>query len=349
MLYPKFIWLAFLRLDLVLRESLAASPSQDYWRSVLPDTPMPKVLHELLPTVPTLDNNHTSLTNYTGLSYNQSAMSIGINLGGIGITLGLGGLVSVSWSPFSGPNITLLPPSSPGDDSLFSYKYAAIKTQPRSNTNISLFFKEKDMFPGKKFNLCFIKTTPKTKLIPRQIADLIPFSSTKFSEILKLFSVESNSTNADIMSRTIEECEAEGLEGEEKNCATSLEAQVDFSTSHLGKYVRVLTTEVDKYDKEQQEYIIGQGVKILGEKIVVCHAKNYIYPIYYCHNMHQAKAYMVSLIGADHNTLKAIAICHLDTSKWNPIHLAFQVLKVKPGTIPICHFLPESHIVWVAK
>nr|CAD1843885.1 unnamed protein product [Ananas comosus var. bracteatus] len=41
----------------------------------------------------------------------------------------------------------------------------------------------------------------------------------------------------------------------------------------------------------------------------------------------------------------AAAVCHADTAAWNPKHLAFQVLKVKPGTVPICHFLPQDHVV----
>ena len=53
--------------------------------------------------------------------------------------------------------------------------------------------------------------------------------------------------------------------------------------------------------------------------------------------------------GTDGTKVEAAAVCHTDTSNWNPGHLAFQVLKVKPGTVPICHFLPEDQIVWTSK
>nr|GLL16852.1 BURP domain protein RD22-like [Ipomoea trifida] len=56
-----------------------------------------------------------------------------------------------------------------------------------------------------------------------------------------------------------------------------------------------------------------------------------------------------SLVGANGAKVKAAVVCHKDTSAWNPKHLAFQVLKIKPGTVPVCHFLPEDHIVWVAN
>ncbi|WVZ21601.1 hypothetical protein V8G54_008923 [Vigna mungo] len=39
-------------------------------------------------------------------------------------------------------------------------------------------------------------------------------------------------------------------------------------------------------------------------------------------------------------------VCYTDTSQWNPKHLAFQVLKVKPETVLVRHFLPEDHVVW---
>jgi hypothetical protein len=53
------------------------------------------------------------------------------------------------------------------------------------------------------------------------------------------------------------------------------------------------------------------------------------------------------LEGADGTNAKAVAVCHTDTSAWNPKHLAFQVLNVKPGTVPVCHFLPQDHVVWL--
>ncbi|CBI20918.3 unnamed protein product, partial [Vitis vinifera] len=59
------------------------------------------------------------------------------------------------------------------------------------------------------------------------------------------------------------------------------------------------------------------------------------------------KIYKVPLVGADGTRVQALAVCHEDTSIWDPNALAFQVLKVKPGTWPICHFLPNGHFVWV--
>ncbi|XP_052111649.1 BURP domain protein RD22 [Arachis duranensis] len=140
-----------------------------------------------------------------------------------------------------------------------------------------------------------------------------------------------------------------GIKGEEKYCATSLESMVDFSTSKLGKNVDLVSTEISKETK-LQSYKVAAGVKKInhGNKAVVCHKQNYPYAVFYCHKTETIMAFKVPLEGADGSRVKAAAVCHTDTSGWNPKHLAFQVLKVKPGT-PVCHFLPEDHVVWVSK
>ena len=148
------------------------------------------------------------------------------------------------------------------------------------------------------------------------------------------------------MKKTIKECEEPQIKGEEKLCATSLESMIDFSTSVLGKNVQPISTEVET-QTQMQEYTITAGIKkMAGEKSVVCHKQNYAYAVFYCHATQTTRAYMVSLEGADGTKAKAVAVCHTDTSAWNPKHLAFQLLKGKPGT-PVCHFLPQDHIVWV--
>ncbi|OMO61863.1 hypothetical protein CCACVL1_23195 [Corchorus capsularis] len=184
----------------------------------------------------------------------------------------------------------------------------------------------------------------KSTFLPRQIAQKIPFSSNKLPEILNKFSVTPGSAEAEMMKNTIKECEAPQIRGEKKYCATSLESMIDFSTSKIGKNVQAISTEVEK-QTPLQKYTIAYGVqKISGDKSVVCHKQNYLYAVFYCHRSEKTRAYMVPLEGADGTKAKAVAICHTDTSAWNPKHVAFQVLKVEPGTIPICHFLPKDHI-----
>lgn len=276
---------------------------------------------------------HVTVGNGVGVNTGQpgKGTSVGVGKGGVSVNTGHKGKpVHVNVSPFI-------------------YNYAATQTQLHDDPNVALFFLEEDMRPNMKMNLHFVKSSNAATFLPRQVAKSIPFSSNKLPEILNQFSVEPGSSEAEIMKETIKECEEPSTKGEEKYCATSLESMIDFSTSKLGKDVQAFSTEVDK-ETPRQKYTIAPGVKKMeGDKSVVCHKQNYAYAVFYCHTTQSTETYMVPLEGADGTKAKAVAVCHKDTSTWNPKHVAFQVLNVKPGTVPVCHFLPEDHIVWDIK
>ncbi|KAJ8643161.1 hypothetical protein MRB53_004909 [Persea americana] len=132
---------------------------------------------------------------------------------------------------------------------------------------------------------------------------------------------------------------------EAKQCVTSLESMVDFARTRLGTPVKALATEVKKETVKQQYTIAPRVHKLASTKSVACHSENYVYAVYYCHETSDTSAYVVPLVGEDKTRVDAVAVCHKDTSQWNPKHVAFKVLKVKPGSVPICHFIPEDHIV----
>nr|XP_029121653.1 BURP domain protein USPL1-like [Elaeis guineensis] len=73
--------------------------------------------------------------------------------------------------------------------------------------------------------------------------------------------------------------------------------------------------------------------------------ENYAYAVFHCHTA-CAEAYKVSMVGKDGTKVEAVAACHTDTAGFNPEHVAFKVLNVKPGTVPICQFQPQNDIVW---
>ncbi|GAU21085.1 hypothetical protein TSUD_10020 [Trifolium subterraneum] len=230
----------------------------------------------------------------------------------------------------------------------FGYKYAASETQLHDNSNVAIWFLENDLHHGKKLNMQFTNNNV-AKFLPKEVANSIPFSSNKMENILDKFSIKKGSKEYEIVKYTINDCEEKGMKGEEQLCVTSLESMVDFATSKLGNNVEAISTEVEKECSKLQQYVIAKGVKKLGKdnKVVTCHKENYPYAVFYCHKTNGTNAYSVPLEGG--NKVKAVAVCHTDTSQWNPKHLAFQVLKVQPGTVPVCHFLPQDHVVWVSK
>ncbi|XVF47305.1 hypothetical protein PTKIN_Ptkin03bG0099200 [Pterospermum kingtungense] len=298
-----FLLLIFLNLAL-FGGSHAALPSEVYWNSVFPRTPMPKAL-KLLLLPPASGNNNPFVdttkddSDHDG-DYGNADPSRGFGRGNI------------------------------------------------SPTNKTIYFFENDLHPGKKMKLEeFAKARNGTTFLSRPVAESIPFSTDQFPAILKLFSQKPESKEAKAMKRTIENCERPAIEGEEKYCATSFELFVDFSVSKLGRNIQLLSSEMEK-ETENQEFTIGsKGVKMMGESEIVCHKMKYPYAVFFCHSLDKTAVYNVPLVGNDGTKAKAVAVCHKDTSAWNPNHMAFRVLKVKPGTVPICHFLMRENLVWI--
>ncbi|KAH7667144.1 BURP domain-containing protein, partial [Dioscorea alata] len=90
-------------------------------------------------------------------------------------------------------------------------------------------------------------------------------------------------------------------------------------------------------------------MKLSYSKLVACHSWPYPYVVFYYYATGKSKAYTVALEENDETKVEAIALCHLDTSKSNLKHLSFQVLKVKPTGVPICHFMLEDHVLWTVR
>ncbi|XP_075508318.1 BURP domain protein RD22 [Primulina tabacum] len=353
--------LAFLSVAWVA--SHAALPSEAYWNSMLPNSPMPKAVKDLLQPAELLVedkstrvgvskggvNVNTGTSKKGGTSVNVGHGSVGVHTGKPGgrtnVGVGRGGVTVGTGTKKGKPvYVGVHPGSNP-----FNYLYAATQTQLHDNPNVALFFLPKDLSIGKNMNLNFFQTKNQATFLPRKVADSIPFSTNKLPEIFSKFSVDPSSNEAEMIRKTIEECEdTTEINGEEKFCATSLESMIDFSTSKIGKNVEAISTNAES--ESTLKYSIVGVKKLPSEKaVVVCHRQEYAYAVFYCHETETTVSYQVLMVGADGSKAEAVAVCHKDTAAWNPKHLAFQVLKVRPGSVPVCHFLPQDHVVWVPK
>ncbi|KAJ3670352.1 hypothetical protein LUZ60_010676 [Juncus effusus] len=197
--------LSFL-LILIATNYAAELTGLDYWNSVLPKTPMPNAITELLD----LGNpNHRKHPHFAHAGLGKPTVSC------------------LKYGPDCG--------SPPSEDQL------------QSDRNLPMFFLEKDLNPGKTMNLHFTRTmSTASNFIPRSEADKLPFSSSKFSEILNNFKVAKDSPQADVIKQTLQDCEEPAIRGEKQYCATSLESMVDFATSSLKTYnVRAMSTNVN--------------------------------------------------------------------------------------------------------
>ncbi|XP_072963380.1 BURP domain-containing protein 3-like [Typha angustifolia] len=205
--------------------------------------------------------------------------------------------------------------------------------------------------PGRNFNLWFSEQMHQKYpvLLPREVADSLPFSTAELPKILALFAVDPSSDAAYEIKRTLHRCEMPPIKGEIKHCATSLESMIDFVTSTLGTHdvsAVTTTTPSSKEGATVGQYTITAVQEIDGPNHVSCHLGTYAHALFQCHKLDGTKAYKVAVVEKEGTKSEMVAICHADTAAWSPTHIFFQVTKVKPGTVPICHFIPKEHILW---
>ncbi|XP_028789886.1 embryonic abundant protein VF30.1-like [Neltuma alba] len=113
-------------------------------------------------------------------------------------------------------------------------------------------------------------------------------------------------------------CNEERFLGEhDKFCAESVESLLDFVISKLGKDIEALTSS---FVPHQTHYSILAGVQKVS----------------------------IPMKTTDGTRTSIVAICHRDTRAVEP-HKLFRQLKVKPGTVPVCHFLGSGTISWVPR
>ncbi|GMP78589.1 hypothetical protein CsSME_00034476 [Camellia sinensis var. sinensis] len=367
--------------------SHAALPPQAYWHSVLPNTPMPQAVKNLLPQEANLRRSDKAAVGHIDFAEanvhggDKDARAIIYNVGkgdkdarAIIYNVGREDKDARAIIYFAEANVrredkdaraiiynvgredkdarAIIYNAGKGDKdarAIIYFAEANINRQLHYNPNETIYFLEEDIKQGTEMNLDLSKEANGVTFLPRTVAQSMPFSSNEFPKILNRFSVKPNSAEAKIMKKTIEVCtEMPAFKGEQKYCATSLESMIDFCTSVLGKRVKALSTELEK-ETQLRKYSVVGFKKIGGGEVAVCHMLKYPYAVFSCHNVHSTKVYMVSLEGAEDGGTKAkgVAVCHTDTAAWSPNFEAFQMLNVKPGTVPICHILPEDNIVWL--
>ncbi|GMN37424.1 hypothetical protein TIFTF001_006799 [Ficus carica] len=215
------------------------------------------------------------------------------------------------------------------------------------------FFTPEDLYAGKIMPLYFPIKEHSSRFLPREVAESIPFSTSQLPNLLQLFSIPQGSPEAKEMEQTLGDCELKPIDGEIKLCATSLESMVEFVRSMIGSRVNfnlLSTTHPTMATELTQNYTVSEAPKeVIAPKMVFCHPEPYPYAVFFCHFFGtETKVFQVALRGESGDDVEAMAVCHMDTSDWDPNHVLFSLLGVKPGaSSPVCHFLPKNHLVWI--
>jgi len=323
-----------------------------FWRTVLPDSPLPEPILKLL-------HPETSLVNKPKDDTVAEAYSL---------TWLMWGLRSPSASA-SGPTKHPSPSPRPSKDDTVAEAYSLTwlmwglrspsgptkdssprPSHPRDHSADhylaqGLFFHEEVVQVGKIITLYFpLAASAPLGLLPRHVADSIPFSSTSLPRL----GVARNSMQAANMEETLYMCGLPPKAGEAKFCATSLEALVEGTMAALGtRNIRPMTSDLPRSGAPKQPYTVRAVHPVDGSSFVSCHDHNYPYTVYMCHNTPSTRAYMVELEGAGSGLVVTVAaVCHTETSHWDAEHFSFKVLGTKPGNT-ICHYLPYGHNLWV--
>ncbi|KAK2665287.1 hypothetical protein Ddye_003861 [Dipteronia dyeriana] len=225
-----------------------------------------------------------------------------------------------------------------------------------------IFFTIDNLKKGKSMEIYLSPKSPSssksksiTHLLSRDVADSIPFTSSKLSSILQLFSISKDSPQAQAMDDTLKLCELEPIHGETKLCATSFESMLDFTRGILGldTKLRVLSTSFVENPSTKpylRNYTVVEDPReILATKMVACHSMPYPYAVFYCHSQEgENRVFEISLEGGgEGERVETVGVCHVDTSHWDRDHVSFRVLNIEPGTIPVCHVFPPDNFVWV--
>ena len=220
--------------------------------------------------------------------------------------------------------------------------------------SLMVFFFIEDLRVGKRMTIYFPKRDPSSSphFLPREEADSIPFSLQELPNLLQIFSFSQGSTQAKAMEDTLRQCETKPIKGETKFCATSLESMLGFTQAIFGintKFKVLSTTHFTESTARLQNYtILENPQEISAPKIVSCHTMPYPYAIFYCHYQEsESKVFKVLLDGENEEKVEAVAVCHMDTSRWSPEHVSFRVLGIEPGSSPVCHFFPADNLVWI--
>ncbi|KAI4989594.1 hypothetical protein ZWY2020_036911 [Hordeum vulgare] len=221
-----------------------------------------------------------------------------------------------------------------------------------------VFFFHDMLRPGSVITPTIPPTTSLPTLLPRGVAESIPFSMERISDIMAIFAPASLAMAREIR-WTLDTCDhPRTLSGQKAGCATSLESLADLAASLHGTHnVRAFSAANLPIDAAATPALRGMynvtAMRKLSEslEIVTCHDLTYPYAVYYCHTANPTTAYSVTLASMDGvaapAVMEALAVCHLDTSQWSPKNPFFELHNLKPGDVTVCHFLTKLSIIWV--
>ncbi|KAL6660784.1 hypothetical protein ACP70R_001819 [Stipagrostis hirtigluma subsp. patula] len=234
----------------------------------------------------------------------------------------------------------------------------------------NILFSEAELTPGTMVTPYIEPSVLPTPFLRRDVADSIPMSTNNFTDVLSKFAPASFAMAGRIWS-TLHTCEhPHPLEGERQACATSIESMAELAMSVVGtREVLAFSSSADVPAEglappPSRKYTVAAVRAVTapaGEPAttMTCHGLSFPYAVFYCHAVNPTRVYEVTLRrsteaeedGATAVTpqeMRVLAVCHLDTSRFDPKNPYFVARGLKPGDAAVCHFLSRDSVVWAA-
>lgn len=308
------------------------TPAAKFWDQALPGSPMPEAIAELV----------QKGIDHKPLAHNSSDPYIG----------------QAMWSCTLSYNYGCAP-APPSTVTVKKKKNTAAEAAA-VEAPTGVFFSQEQARVGTTMDVYLPATAAGLPgILPRNAAARTPFGDS--AAVLARFGIAPASKEADQVHDTLSSCRAQPLRGEKKACATSLEAIVGAATRMLatpagsagGGVMWATASDLPRDGLPRQAYAVTAVAALDGDRHVACHDRPFPYAVYQCHGTgpSSTRALMVTLQGLHSGApeVAMAAICHLDTSAWDPEHPAFQALNTKPGAEPVCHFMPYAHLLFGDK
>ncbi|KAL5703108.1 hypothetical protein ACHQM5_028242 [Ranunculus cassubicifolius] len=209
-----------------------------------------------------------------------------------------------------------------------------------------IFFRESVLKNGAKFDMGNLEVdlSPAKAFLPYPIASLL---TPKQAQVLF-----SKTDIAHMMDNTISMCNS-FMPGETRKCVSSVREIVNFPAEIFRD--RRLKMLNPKSNAGSQKTVLLKNIRpVLREnpkaKFVSCHEVFFPYKLMYCHATSSVQVYEADLVHPETQEMVndgMFAVCHRDTSHWDPKHVSFSELKVGPGETEVCHWISTANLAWV--
>ncbi|CAM0153230.1 unnamed protein product [Urochloa decumbens] len=228
-----------------------------------------------------------------------------------------------------------------------------------------LLYPESVFTAGSKINLYIDRAAAlHSAWLHHDTANSVPMSTKNFTEIVMTFAPVSLAMARDIWS-TLSSCEhPREVASEQKACTMSVQSMHGFAASALGtSELRAFSTSLDVPEEgigsPSNMYRVAAVHAVTAKaaaNTVTCHSMSFPATLFYCHAVNPTRIYEVTLqrekedsdvtVSKTPAVVRALVVCHVNTSAFDPTLMYWVKLGRKPGEASVCHFLTRGDILW---